>query len=189
MAFHYVAEHVENALRELYFQFRHKPVWKAIITAIASGVQDIEDTALDISQSLMLQHATGRQLDLLGRLVGSPRGGLQDERYSKIIQARIQANRSDGDAFAVFEVFETASRTANSTAAYIERYDANITLILTTDEPLTTLERRRVLRLIEIAKAGGVEIRLIYSDPNSLRFHARGSNKQTFDGPLFSSLF
>lgn len=189
MTTHYVAEHVEQALRELFFQFRDKPVWRAIVTAIAAGVQDIEDEALNVSQSLMLSEATGGQLDLLGRIVGSPRGGLGDGRYAKIIEARIQANRSDGNAEALYEVFDTATSSQNSVAVYNEKYDALVSLTLRTDEPLSTLEKRRVRRLAELAKVGGVELRLIAASFNSLRFHARDSGEQTFDGPLFSSLF
>jgi len=189
VAYHYIPDHIENALRELYFQFRHKPVFKALITAIAAGVQEIEDEALNISQALILESATGAQLDLLGKIVGAARGGLSDRRYARIIQARIAANRSDGDAQTVYEVFETAAGSQNSEVEYTEAYDAFINLTLRTDEPLSTLEKRRVRRLVDLAKVGGVELRLVQGEIDALRFHARGSGKQTFDGPLFSDTF
>lgn len=184
-------EDIRNeALRELYFKFSDKPRFRALIEALALGSQKIEDAAVDVIQTLTISSATGRQLELLGAIVNAPRLDLNDGQFRRMIRATISANRSNGRSADLIEVWSLATVVdlLNDEIAYIERYPAQFTLIVRTVRRPLGEERKRIARLMELAKAAGVGSRLIVGSDDSLRFQVRGSGIPTFDGPTFSSL-
>ena len=67
-----------------------------LLTALITPHQSVEDTLQQLRTGLRLDNAVGAQLDLLGKIVGQLRNGLDDDDYRRYIRARISANISDG---------------------------------------------------------------------------------------------
>lgn len=186
----YIADHADRAVSQLFFQFRYKPRWVAFVTALAIGVQNLENAAYGMTTAFDLETASGQQLEFLGALVGEAREGVLDDEYRRAIRARIVANRSHGTNQDMYDVVvKAALDPASDTDAVTvsERYPQLIDILVTTERTLTATERARIRRLAELAKGAGISLRMIQVRPDSLAFHARGSGEQTFDGPKFGS--
>lgn len=69
---------------------------KKLLTSLLGPVQDMENALQTLFTERGIDYALGEQLDVLGRVVGQPRNGLEDEIYRRYIRARITANRSKG---------------------------------------------------------------------------------------------
>lgn len=73
------------------------PNLNAILAALLRPLQVVENVFFDVIRARLLGHATGTQLDAIGRLVGEDRlGRLDDEVYRKAIRLRITVNGSSG---------------------------------------------------------------------------------------------
>jgi len=191
MPLSYFPDHRDRLFTDLLSQFRSRPRLAALVAAIALGVQDVEDETLDALLSFRLDSAIANQLDLLAAIVGEQRGGLDDEQLRRIVLARVLANRSNGSLEDVWRVF-TRATTGPDPADFTtiqDNYPASFTLEVSSVRRLTDEERRRARRLVMVAKPAGVGVRLVASEIDSLRFRSRASGLQSFDGPLFSSLF
>src|ERR1700761_4538956 len=87
--------YVGQGLARMLFCLQNKPRLAALATSYLSGVQDLENAAIDLLLSRMVQNnPTGDLLDKLGKLVGQDREGFSDADYLLLITARIRANRS-----------------------------------------------------------------------------------------------
>lgn len=96
---------------------------EAITTVYLQIFQDIESAVYATYQSRLLDQATGAQLDLLGKIVGQPRGNFSDTDYRPLIRARILVNRSDGTSRAITEIVAAMIRGSSVTATYVDTYD------------------------------------------------------------------
>lgn len=67
-----------------------------LLYVLTQPAQDIENAGQQLMVYRFVDSAVGVQLDVLGRLVGQPRGGLDDDTYRRYIRARIAANKSEG---------------------------------------------------------------------------------------------
>ena len=92
----YIPNHKEIAVGNLLQQFQNKPRLRALVQALALGVQTQEDEAFGLLVSTTLPASTGASLDQWGALVGEARGGLVDAEYRVMISARILANNFRG---------------------------------------------------------------------------------------------
>lgn len=73
------------------------PNLNAFLAVLLKPVQVIENVFFDVIRARFLGHATGVQLDAIGRLVGEDRlGRLDDAVYRKAIRLRIYVNGSSG---------------------------------------------------------------------------------------------
>lgn len=73
-----------------------KPNWRALITSSMAQMQAIEDAAIAIIVQRALADAVGAQIDQLGKLVGQPREGREDDDYRRVIGCKIAVNESQG---------------------------------------------------------------------------------------------
>ncbi len=78
--------------------FRGKPRMTVLLSSWLDEFQSVEDALYSVYFDRALQNstATGDLLEKLGKIVGQGSEGLVDAQFSILIQARIQANRSDG---------------------------------------------------------------------------------------------
>lgn len=67
-----------------------------LLRALTAPVQALEDMLQQLMSERSIDTAVGKQLDVIGRLAGQPRLGLDDETYRRYIRARIAAHNSDG---------------------------------------------------------------------------------------------
>lgn len=112
MASHpYQADHLGELLDELLSWFRGRGRFGALATALASQIQELEESLLDLRAERTLDVAAGAQLDQYGLLVGEPRGGLTDAEYRQFIDARLLANTSGGNVDRILDVVRLVTQT------------------------------------------------------------------------------
>lgn len=67
-----------------------------LLTILLTAGQRLENTGYDMLVNRAVDTAVGAQLDILGRIVGQDRAGLDDDTYRRYIRARVASNRSTG---------------------------------------------------------------------------------------------
>lgn len=92
-----ITTHVSDALGRMLEQFKGKTAFETWVTVFVERVQVIEDAFWDLFTNRWLDNAAGKNLEVLGAIVGQPRNGVSDdETYRRYIRARIITNRSNG---------------------------------------------------------------------------------------------
>lgn len=69
---------------------------ETMVSVLTSPVQDLVDALMALMTERRVGTAVGAQLDVIARLVGESRDGLEDDELRRVIPMRIQTNRSDG---------------------------------------------------------------------------------------------
>src|SRR5690242_14038772 len=67
-----------------------------LVATLATPFQSIENMLQQLLTERSIDTAVGAQLDVIGRIVGQPRNGLDDESYRRYCRARIATNNSEG---------------------------------------------------------------------------------------------
>lgn len=91
---HYT-EHAAQGVERLIERYR-KPRTSALLESWLTEVQALEDVLYDLLVLRGVAVATGATLDILGRIVGEPRDGRDDDTYRLWIAARILVSLSSG---------------------------------------------------------------------------------------------
>lgn len=113
-------DHVEAGQGNFLYQFRRNAIiLLAYAASLLQQVQDLEDALWDIFELLNPAVASGVHLDRLGKLVGQPREGRDDQTYRLWIMARILINRSSGTPDNILNIAQIVT---NSTAELVELY-------------------------------------------------------------------
>lgn len=164
----YVPSWAARLQSRLYKQFKNDPSWNLWCTDILGPqFQDLEDAAQGLLALLNIAEAVGAQLDLIGRLVGQPRAGLDDDTYRFYLQARIAANRSDGGPRSIYRVFGLLFPGQHLTLAY----SPIRTFTLTIDGAITDAQQIAALTFLGDTKSGGVRgILVTQAAPDSEMF-------------------
>lgn len=91
-------DYVGQGLKRLLNMYQGKPRMEAWVRSYLRQFQEIEDAAFVFLLARMLQTGLAKDdlLDKIGKIVGQGREGFDNDTYTLMIQARIQANRSDG---------------------------------------------------------------------------------------------
>jgi len=100
---------VQLALQRLLQQYKGRPLIAGFYTAFVKQIQDLEDSGDRIQPGLQIWDGTttpaiGAQLDLIGRIVGIARNGLDDAQYILVIFGKIAENFSDDTIQSVLSV-------------------------------------------------------------------------------------
>jgi hypothetical protein len=134
--------HVTEMLARVAQQYKSDEGFAAILTAVGTQVQEIEDAFYQVHIGYRLEDAEGDQLDVLGKIVNQPRDGATDEEYLPRIRARIKALLSSGS---VDDLYAVLAALFNTTAVgtyshYTEGPQGQrITLNVQTSEELAAL--------------------------------------------------
>lgn len=165
----------------LYTQFQSAP-W-AVSLANAVGAQQDAIQAAQVallslwsidpitSDTSSAAYGVGRgvQLDRIGRLVGQPRSGADDESYRFYLRARIAANRSNGTVNDLIRVFK-AMLGATEIPLYTPGGTASFIMQLST--PMTDAVAEIALYFLRYAKMAGVRALLETQEfPDSEMFY------------------
>lgn len=149
----YIPDHEERAVLDLKSNKRHKQNFLAFAKAIGAGTQNLEDTIMDLQTSYLLDTALGKNLDLLGELVGEQREGLLDNDYRRFIRARILANRSQSNADAFVEVLTLL--TEPLFIRWQPLYPRGFQVFFSIAEPFETKIRRKIQRVLTSMRPTG----------------------------------
>lgn len=165
----YIPDHPDRAVARLLSQYRRQPRIQALVRALTGGAQAVEDVAFDLLASQTLSAASGRELELWGRIVGEARRGLDDTDYRRFIEARILANLSEGDVDRMIRIFDLV--TGNCPVRYYTLYPAAFALVMFNEcTPLQDRLRRRIRRIMESVKPAGVSLTLIEATGNAYQY-------------------
>lgn len=121
--------HEDRAKAKLLMQYREKPRFEAVVSAIAAEVQELEDALHTLNTGRALPTAVGAQLDVLGRIVGQGRLNLSDTQFRRYISARIALNNSSGTIPEVRAIFASLAAIGSAVEVH-ERFPAAFVLRL-----------------------------------------------------------
>ncbi len=92
----YQPDHAGHAASKLLEQFAKAKTLHAVVRAHVKPLQALELAALQVIGAFDVNTAVGKQLDVVGWLVGEDRQGKGDVAYRAYVKARILANASKG---------------------------------------------------------------------------------------------
>lgn len=157
-------QHVLEALSRLPMQFQEKPRIAALISALVTQCQDIEDTAWDLYVDRTVDTAVGAQQDILGHIVGAPRDGRSDSDYRFRLKLQIAVNRSDGGTETMNRIMRLIVLTNDFTMSEVFPAGLNIEIVSHFfGDPVDTG------KLLKKAVTAGVHLAFIYN-PSGFAF-------------------
>ncbi len=117
-----ITDHVVQAKARMLSQYKGKPRFEGMIEAVTQDAQSLEETLFDMYYERSVNSAIGKQLDIIGNIVGQPRLGMLDDVYRIAILGKIGVNISNGvpeDLIALFKLLMKCTK-----AQYIPYYPA-----------------------------------------------------------------
>lgn len=103
----YQPDHAGEAESRLLAQFDDSAKLHALVRALVSPLQELEQAAFGVLGAFDLATVVGAQLDVVGGLVGEARQGRGDAHYRAYVQARVLANSADGRASTLYQIART----------------------------------------------------------------------------------
>jgi hypothetical protein len=100
----YQPDHAGEAERRLLSQFDDAAKLHALVRALVSPLQALEQDAFEVLTCFDVETAAGAQLDIVGGFVGVLRDSKMDIAYRAYIKAKILANASDGTAETILRI-------------------------------------------------------------------------------------
>lgn len=146
--------------------------WARIIRAFMVPLQRAEDALASMLVNRSVDTAVGAQLDLVGKIVGQARAGLDDDTYRRYIRARIRANKSNGT---IEDLIIVTRLVVGDDAATIEvdnQGEAGC-VIRVLDVAITNNVANVVITFLNQARSGGTRVILESStyDPSTWMRH------------------
>jgi hypothetical protein len=152
-----ITDHVARALARLSQQFQDKTNIAALLSAVITSGQELEDTYWDLFTERDVDNAVGQQLDDLGTIVGEARQGRADDDYRRFVRARISTNKSNGT---IENVLTVTRLVVNSNfATYVLQNSGTASVVLRIEDTTTTDELAAILiSFLRDVVAAGVRI-------------------------------
>ncbi len=150
---------------KIYTQFAQSNWAVPTANAIGAGAQSLQnllvamlslwsiDTITNDPTSPAYGVGRGVQLDRIGRLVGQPRSGADDDHYRYYLRAKIRANKSNGSPDDLIAVFKAM---LGATELPFYQPGSNASFILRLSTPMTEAVAAIALYFLRIAKQAGV---------------------------------
>ncbi len=130
--------------------------------AILATFQSCENALQQLLLQRSVDDAAGNQLDLIGKLVGRARGGLDDDTYRRHIRAQIVANKSDGITQDLITIADLI--VYDDDARYIvTNYGTGGVHVRVADIALTYELAKTLVPFLRQAASGGVRVVLEFS--------------------------
>lgn len=95
---------IDEAESLMLYQFSTSQKLKALTRALVKPFHDADNEIAKIRNGYCISQASGATLDIIGDIVGQPRGGMNDEDYRPWIKVAICLNHSAGSAENVFSI-------------------------------------------------------------------------------------
>lgn len=155
-----------------------RPRFNALLQSYLVQIQELEDAAWSVYIGTMLPAAVGDALDMLGELVGQPRGGRTDAVYKTWITARVRLGSSSGRPPDLLAIVRAVMPTTIA-IALIEYFPGDLVIDLAgAVDAQTALQ---VAAILQEAKAAGVRIGLVSSTSDSGQTFTLGAAAVTPD--------
>ena len=114
-----ITNHVEDAQNRLADQFQEKPRIAALLKGFTNEAQFVENALIQLLSFRSVSTAIGRQLDIIGSIIGERRSGRKDFEYRRAIYIKIAINVSKGTPEEAIDIF---SLVTESTETQLEEY-------------------------------------------------------------------
>ena len=150
---------------KIYTQFAQSNWAVPTANAIGAGAQSLQNLLVAMLSLWSIDPITndptspaygvgrGVQLDRIGRLVGQPRSGADDDHYRYYLRAKIRANKSNGSPDDLIAVFKAM---LGATELPFYQPGNNASFILQLSTPMTGAVAAIALYFLRIAKQAGV---------------------------------
>ena len=151
-------DHILKVLSRVYAQFRDKVKLIAWLKICAHPANQFEQTAQQVANSLDVDNATGRELDVIGRIVGvsrvygDPAESLSDDMYRMVIKSRIWKNHTDAT---IDNILLGVEFIVGVKGARLVDYE-NMTFAIEFTEELTDLQRDAITYYDVVPRPQGV---------------------------------
>ena len=129
-----------------------KPRVAAWLRSYLNRVQEFEDACWEVLEAYNVDTATGKRLDVLGKIVGQPRYGFTDATYRSVIKARIRAARSLGRYDDLLDVIRLATGITAVGFELLGRATLDVVIVAV----LTDDQHEALTYLLPKTRAGGV---------------------------------
>jgi hypothetical protein len=165
-------------------QFQDKSNLTALLDSWTAQIQELEAVFFDLLEDRTIDNAVGEQLDVLGRIVGEPRSGKDDDDYRLWIKGRISANTSSGTPEDILNLIDLL---VSNTFNINEWFPAAISVVIDDDLTETPSE---VASILSDTRASGVRSTLEYTlvDDDFTFTFATGDTAETDSDRGFSNL-
>ena len=161
-------DQVAQALKLLVSQYAGKPTIEDYLSSFITQLQELEAAAFDVRDILDVDLNEGAQLDLVGRIVGQPRGGREDVTYQQWIKARVQVNKGSGtgnDLLIVAGLTVPAANGYSLTESFAQEVQIWLTGVMDDDVADS------IRQILGEAKLGGVRLQVgWYVDEDTFQF-------------------
>lgn len=181
----FIADHEQRAVDELTDRLK-RPRIVGLARVLGSMVQECEVDAYGAIVARRLDVAVGRLLDVCGRIVGEPRGGLPDSVYRLFIKAKIQANASQGEIPRILRV--TAILADSDDVRYFPAYPAGYRLAYVVRSKTSAGHRSRLRGRVLDMTAAGVAVESIVEGRTGYFGFAGNPNSRGFNVGRFGEL-
>lgn len=175
---------VASGLGEMLSQFDGAPKLRRLAEIFLEQLQDVENVVLDLVYERTLDGASGFWLDVIGRILGEPRGGLDDNAYRRFLEARAVVIFSTGVREDVLSIMSLLTQSddihvqSNFPAAFIVNY--------TTPSALLGSIRQRIRSAILAAIGKGIAVEVVEAQPDYFGF-ADDPDALGFDDGTFAT--
>lgn len=150
-------DHIAEALNRLPEQFRSDPNVTALLSSLVGPCQALETALQDMLTKRGVDTAVGAQLDIVGKLVGQSRNGLDDETFRRYIRARISAHRSSG---VVEDLIRITTLVLNDLGAtlIVDQQGVAAVVVRIEDTTVDATVADAIISFLRIAGAAGVRV-------------------------------
>lgn len=166
----YIQDYPAELRAKVYSWFRQNPRISALIEAIGTTAQAVEDEMFDVLVSSYIDTATGLSLDNIGSWYGARRGSLNDSEYRRLLRVTRRAQRSNGELPVLLDIVATAMDDPEPEA--FPAYPAAFRISFTATASAALLSRLKPL--VEDATKLGVGVQLLYSEGSPFTFDVDG---------------
>lgn len=128
-----------------------------LVATLATPFQSLEAALQQLLTERSIDTAVGAQLDVIGRIVGQPRNGLDDDTYRRYCRARIATNKSNGTIENLITVTDLVVYDDDATYKLTQEGNATARLRIA-DIAITTELAEIVFAFVQDAAAAGVRI-------------------------------
>lgn len=165
-------DHVARALERLPEQFKTSDLI-ALTTILVTACGDIENALFQLLTERGIYTGVGDTLDVIGKTVGQPRAGQDDDLYRVYLSARIATNRSHGRVEDLIRIARLILD--DDTARIVVETQAIATVVVRIEDTTITAEIAETLAtFLRAAVKAGVRFILEYDPQGTARWSTQG---------------
>lgn len=150
-------DHVTRGVERLIERYR-LPRTSALLASWITEVQVLEDALIQLLVERSVDTAVGEQLDVLGKIVGQPKQGRDDETYRLWISARTLVSRSSGTTEEIIAIVKKL--VGGATVRLDDYYPAAFTVSVLSGTD--AVSGAQIAQLVQLAKAAGVQFFFVW---------------------------